>query len=120
MKNYTAIITASLILTGITMYSLFKYDSCLKQHNNALSVNINQIIKRIETLEADKTMKQIIALRLENIALKKEIGNLKSELTRVSPKTLKPCSRQPRQDTKTEKKSAGNQGFLVKDGKPIH
>ncbi len=124
MKNYRLILITFLIIIVITIFSGFRYISSLNEQNKALSNNIGQITKRISTLELDKTMEQITALRAENTALKKQIKDLKAELSRTSKKIPQSSSQEARQGVKEqikkEKTVAGNQGFLIKDSKPTH
>ena len=120
MKNYKAILLISLALIGIIIFIGFSYIASLKRQNNALSTNIDQIMKRITALEL--IMEQVSALKAKNIALKIEIDNLKAELSRISQKVSTSASREIRQDIRrqagVEKTAAGNKGFLIKDSKP--
>ncbi len=124
MKNYRLILITFLIIIVITIFSGFRYISSLNEQNKALSNNIGQITKRISTLELDKTMEQITALRAENTALKKQIKDLKAELSRTSKKIPQSSSQEARQGVKEqikkEKTVAGNQGLLIKESKPTH
>ncbi|MCX5704040.1 MAG: hypothetical protein NT066_06095 [Candidatus Omnitrophica bacterium] len=120
MKNDKAILIIVLVLIGIIIFIGFSYTASLKRQNNALSTNIDQIMKRISALEL--TMEQVSALKAKNMALKIEIDTLKAELSRISQKVSTSASREIRQDIRrqagVEKTTAGNKGFLIKDSKP--
>jgi len=118
MKNERVILVVFLILIAITAFAVFSYISSLKEQNDVLSNNLNQIIKRIAVLESDKTMEKITALKAENATLKKQIIDLKVKLNRVSKQLPKSPVPQAKQQIKKEKTVTGNQGFLIKDSKP--
>lgn len=107
MKNDKAFLTTFLILVIITTFSVFRYVSYLREENKALSSNIDQIVKRTADLEADKTMKKITALKAENSNLRRQIGDLKAELSRISKKV-----------PPSPKTATGNKGILIKGSKP--
>jgi len=90
MKNYyRLILLAFLVLTVITVSSVYRYISCLKVQNNILVNNISPIMKRIALLEADKTMEKITVLKGENATLKKQVEDLKVELKQISQECSK-------------------------------
>lgn len=119
MKRYRVILLAFLILLGMSIFGISGYISCLQEQNNVLANNIGQIMKRITALETNKMMEQVNALRAENIVLKKQIENLKVELSQVSQKVSLPQSQEISQVTSKEKIPTGNKGFLLKGGKSI-
>lgn len=107
MKNDKTFLIIFLILVIITTFSVFRYVSSLREENKALSSNIDQIVKRTADLESDKTMKKITALKAENASLRREIEDLKAELSRISKKLPKPS-----------KTVTGNKGVVTKGSKP--
>lgn len=115
MKNNSVILIIMLVAIGITIFLSFKFIASLKWQNNALSANIDQITKRITALELDKTMEQIAALKAKNIVLKKEIEDLRRELSRVSKNIAQQSSKVV---IKKEETIVGNRGFLIKNSKP--
>lgn len=92
MRSKRIILLIFLISLGITLFTVWGYSLSLREQNKSLSVNIEQVVKRIALLESDKTMERITSLRAENTALKREIGDLASR-----------CST-----------GSGNRGFLIK------
>jgi len=125
MKDYRFILIAFLIFILIVISILTgSRISSLNEQNNELSNNIGEITKKISSLELDKTMKQIADLRTENASLKKQIRDLKAELSRTSKKIPQSFSQEARkcvkEQIKEEKTVTGNQGFLIKESKPAH
>lgn len=123
MKNYKTALIICLVLVALVMFIGFKVILSLKEQNNALSSNIDQITKRIAILELDKTMVQVSALKAKNTALKIEIDNLKAELGRISKKLVMPSASQGtakdiQRQAGLEKNPTGNKGFLTREGKP--
>lgn len=120
MKNGRVVLVVFLILIGIAVFVVFNYISSLKEQNKVLSANIDQIVKRIAVVESDKTIEKIVALKAENASLRKQIAELKAELSRIPKKVPKSSrsSQEAKQPIKKEKTVTGNQGFLIKDSKP--
>jgi cell division protein FtsB len=113
MGNKRLILIVFLILIAITAFVVFSYISSLKEQNNVLSTNLNQIIKRISVLELDKTMEKITALKAENAALKKQVRDLPSRCPKQKTKNI------IEEPVKKEKTVTANQGFLIKGSKPV-
>lgn len=120
MKNERTILVVFLILISIIAFTVFRYVSFLREQNNVLSMNIDQIVKTIAVIESDKATEKIVALKAENTGLRKQIKDLKAELSRIPKKLPKiPVSTQEAKPRiKKEKTVTGNQGFLMKSSKP--
>lgn len=111
MKKYRVI---SVVILALIILIAFNYAALLRGQNDALSVNIDQITKKITLLELDKTMQQVSLLKAKNIALKAEVEDLRRQLSRIS----KNIAQQSSPVVKQDKKRIGNKGFLIKDSKP--
>ena len=113
MKIYRVILIAILFSIGITLFVAFRYTLFLRDQNYSVLTNFDQIVKRVIALELGERM---AALEVENVALKEEIENLRVKVSRISPapKVLRKVERKVKKDIDI----IGNQGYLIKDGKP--
>ncbi len=98
-KNYRFVLAGFLALVTLIILIIFKDVSSLNEKNFIIFLNIDQLNKRITTLEANNTIQQVSALKLENANMKKQIEALKKEL-------------------KGEGSAPGNKGFLIRGGQP--
>jgi len=132
VKDYKTILAAaalglSITIIGIFTISVFNYIAFLKEQNYSLLDNINysisQLKKSVVALESDKSINELMVLRSENMALKKQAEKLRNELNRLYEKQgLRVREKQPRQKCgratfKSRDDSVGNRGFLMKEGK---
>jgi len=92
MKDYRVLFAAvtlgvAILMIGIFTVSVFNYISFLKeQHYSLLGIITHSIAKlrmSVMNLESEQTIKQLVVLRLENLALKKETAQLADELARL-------------------------------------
>jgi len=118
MKDYKIILVAFACIVIICAIFALGYQNLLRQHNDLLMVNINRLQKRIDQLEKEKTMEQIIALRAENAALKSQIHTLQ-EKGSLMPGASSSCAGKvaSKPAAKAAKGAGGNKGYLIKDGR---
>ncbi len=137
MKDYRAVLAAcalglSIIIVGVFTISVFNYIAFLKEQNysllNIINCSIDQLKRNVRELESEERLGKLVALKSENVVLKKQVEKLRSELDRLCEKrernTVTPPKgqkKQPRKNTTVRAKedtSTGNRGFLLKEGSP--
>ncbi len=128
MKDYRTILAAaalglSVVIIGVFTVSVFNYIAFLKEQNYSLLDNINysitQLKKSVIALESEEKFGALVALKTENMALKKETEMLKSKLDRLCAKqsgSLATCAQKQKVLDKEfgEAQTSGNRGFLFK------
>jgi len=124
MKDITEVLLTVifLILMALTILGYFNYIPSLIQQNNALSISLEQMSKRIKVLESDKTMEKITALKAETRDLRNQIYYLRILLNQTSRKITDSTNKEVKQEIRKEERKAetasGNRGYLKRTNKP--
>jgi len=142
MKDYRVWFTAfvlglAILMIGVFTISVFNYIAFLKEQNYSLlgiiNYSISQLRKSVMNLESANTSRQLVVLKLENLALKKEterleeeLGHLRERIDAVKPQgAVRPSASEGtaqettlevkvRKESSEQQSARGNRGYITK------